>query len=267
MKKFYISMDVDYVPGTQIAVDPVVRYCEKKALHCSFFVTGKFAEEYPEETSQIVSQGHDIGTHGWDHGYQESGENLRVDTKEEQLRRLRMARDAIHAATGVVPILNRNPNLWVSEATFEALRELGFRLDSSVPAGRLIGRIRSMKYLMAPLRAYRPSERSLARKGESSILEAPPSAFGIPINLSALRTFGLARLKWIVRAYAPFSEYLLFYGHPAEYLRPDQVDFGPNPVKRHATNIGPHIFDLTTEFLDFAFTLGYEPGTLSDLVR
>ena len=47
MKKFYFSMDVDYVPGTQIAVDPVVRYCEKKELNCSFFVTGKFAEEYP----------------------------------------------------------------------------------------------------------------------------------------------------------------------------------------------------------------------------
>ena len=64
------------------------------------------------------------------------------------------------------------------------------------------------------------------------------------------------------------SNNIVFYGHPAEYLNPDDIDFGAEPVaKRHLENIGPHVYALTKELTDYTKELGFESKSLSSLLR
>lgn len=260
-------MDVDYVPGSQIAIEPLIRFSIKNETHTTFFITGRFAEEYPCETRLIHDSGFDLGLHGWDHGYAGSGENFRTDSYEEQKLRISKTIKAIEASTGSRPLMNRNPDLWVSETTVKILKEERILIDSSVPAKRLVGRIRNLKYLFSPSTPYFPSEKNLSKsKDIGSVLEVPPSAFVLPINLSALRFFGLKVMKVITRFYSRFFDTIVFYGHPAEYLSPDQFDCTQESVKRHVENIGPHVYDLTEQFLSFTKELGYESRRLGELI-
>jgi hypothetical protein len=266
-KRLFFSMDVDNVEGSQLAIQPLIDFSKKESLDTSFFITGRFAEMYPIETKLIFTEGYDIGIHGWDHGI-DGTENFRTNSYKEQKHRIRAAIDAIKNVTGVRPLINRCPDLWVSETTIKVLTEEGILLDSSVPAKRLVGRIRSLKYLLAPSEPYFPSFDDIGTRGDqSSILELPPSAFLLPINLSALRYFGLNVMKLIVRLYSLISDNIVFYGHPAEYLRADQIDFGDeNVASRHINNIGPHIYSLTKELVDYTKSLGFESQTISALI-
>jgi hypothetical protein len=254
------------VRGSESGIAPVIDFSLKHNLPTSFFITGRFAEDYPKETKLIHDADFDIGLHGWDHGIDFSGENFRTDSYEEQKSRIQRTIAALVAVTGERPRMNRNPNLWVSEDTLRVLEEEGIAMDSSVPAMRAAGRIRSLRYLMAPTTPYYPSFKNLARRGDSKVLEVAPSAFFVPINLSALRFIGLRKMKMVVRMYSMISRYLLFYGHPAEYMDPSKLDFGRKPVKRHIEGVGPQVFDLTKKFVDFVVGLGYEPSRLGNLI-
>ena len=266
-KNLFFSMDVDNVEGSQLAIKPLVDFSEKEELDTAFFITGRFAEMYPEETKLMFSKGYDIGIHGWDHGL-DGTENFRTNSYDEQKRRIVDAISAIKKVTGVRPLMNRCPDLWVSETTIRVLIEEGILLDSSVPAKRLVGRIRSLKYMFAPSEAYFPSLKNISkRSNHKAILEVPPSAFLLPINLSALRFFGLKIMKVVVRLSSLISDNIVFYGHPAEYLRADQIDFGDeNVAKRHLTNIGPHVFAITKELIDYTKRLGFVSRPISQLI-
>lgn len=267
-KRLFFSMDVDNVEGSQLAIQPLIDFSKKESLHTSFFITGRFAEMYPNDTKLMFSAGYDIGIHGWDHGI-DGTENFRTNSYEEQKSRIRAVIEAVKNVTGVRPLINRCPDLWVSETTIKVLKEEGILLDSSVPAKRLVGRIRSLKYLFAPSEPYFPSFDDIGTRGDQNIiLELPPSAFLIPINLSALRYFGLNVMKLVVRLYSLFSDDIVFYGHPAEFLRADQIDFhDDNVASRHINNIGPHIFALTKELVDYTKSLGFESQSISTLIE
>lgn len=260
-------MDVDYLRGSEKALPELCEFSKANGLQTSFFVTGLFAQEYPGEIRSIADNGYEVGIHGWDHGANNSGEDFGRDPYGEQLKRIQKATEAVQVATGHRPILNRSPNLWVCESTLRALEHEGYKLDSSVPARRLLGRIRSLKYLSAPLNPYHPSANDLGRRGTSSILEVPPTAFFMPINLSSLRMFGLRNLKPIIRLARRVSDVLVFYGHPAEYLDLKELSFDGPVAQRHAKGIGRQNYELTRNFIDYIYSLGYEPGRLSDLIE
>ena len=262
-KKFFFSMDVDYVRGTEAAIEGLVSFTEKHQLDTSFFVTGMFAKEYPEHVRLLGEGGYDLGVHGWDHGFGNSGEDFGNNSYDEQFKRLQDAKQAIETVVGRSVVMNRNPNLWVSEDTFKALSSLGIKLDSSVPSGRMVGRIRNWRYLTAPRRVYRPDSAALWKERDCGIVEVPPTALGLPINLSALRNIGEFVCYWLTRMVALRSDYILFYGHPGEYLLPEQIDFGGEDGGRHARGIGPHIYDLTERYIRFVRGLGFQTAKLS----
>lgn len=267
-KKLFFSMDVDNVEGSNLAIKPLLEFSKKEKLHTSFFITGRFAEMYPQETNLIFTEGYDIGIHGWDHGL-DGTENFRTNDYEDQKKRIRAAIMVIKNITGVRPLINRCPDLWVSEITLKVLREEGILIDSSVPAKRMVGRVRTLKYFLAPSKPYYPSLENIGVKGtQTNLLEVAPSAFVIPINLSALRFFGLTTMKIVVRLSALISDNLVFYGHPAEYLCADQIDFkDENVASRHLKNIGPHVYQLTKDLMDYAKSLGFESMAMSDLIK
>lgn len=265
--KFYFSIDVDYLRGSEIAIPELCEFSRENGLQTSFFVTGLFAQEYTGVIRSIASKGYEIGIHGWDHGANDSKEDFGRDPYDEQLKRIQKATEAVQIATGRRPVLHRSPNLWVCESTLRALEHEGYKLDSSVPARRLLGRIRSLSYFSAPLNPYHPSVENLGRRGTSSILEVPPTAFFMPINLSSLRMFGLRNLKPIIRLARRASDVFVFYGHPAEYLDFKELSFDGPVVQRHAKGIGRQNYGLTRQFINYIYSLGYEPGRLSDLIE
>ena len=267
-KRLFFSMDVDNVEGSNAAIKPLIDFSKKENLKTSFFITGRFAEMYPDETKLMHEAGFEIGIHGWDHGI-DGSENFRTNLYKDQKIRIRKALDAIESVTGSRPVINRCPDLWVSETTIKVLIEEGVVLDSSVPSKRLVGRIRSLKYFFAPSYPYTPSVSHIGKKGmQNKILEVPPSAFLLPINLSALRFFGLRIMKIVVRIYAIFNNNIVFYGHPAEYLLPDQIDFGDEDVaKRHIQNIGPEVYEQTKDLINYIKSLGFVSSPISDLIN
>lgn len=268
VKNLFFSMDVDNVAGSQAAIRPLIEFSKLEGLDTAFFITGRFAEMYPQETLMMYEAGYDIGIHGWDHGL-DGTENFRTNTYEEQKKRICKAINAIHSVTGERPIMNRCPDLWVSETTIKVLVEEGILLDSSVPARRAVGRIRSLKYLFAPSEPYFPDRENLRKRTtDRSILEVPPSAMLLPINLSALRFFGLTTMKAVIRMSSLISNNIVFYGHPAEYLHAHEIDFGDeNVASRHLENIGPHVYPLTKGLIDYAKQLGFTSRPLSALIR
>ena len=74
-------------------------------------------------------------------------------------------------------------------------------------------------------------------------------------------------MKILVRLSAAISDNIIFYGHPAEYLLSDQIDFQEdNVARRHLENIGPHVYELTKDLIDFTKNLGFESSALSCLI-
>ena len=266
-KNLYFSMDVDNVEGSQAAIKPLIEFSDVEGLDTAFFITGRFAEMYPEETLLIHERNYDIGIHGWDHGI-DGNENFRTNSYDEQKGRVCKSIAAIEAVTGRRPVMNRCPDLWVSETTIKVLIEEGILLDSSVPAKRAVGRIRSFKYLFAPSEPYFPSLKNLSkRESHGELIEVPPSAFFVPINLSALRFFGVTTMKAVVRLSALISDNIVFYGHPAEYLYAHEINFGDESVaKRHLENIGPHVYSITKELIDYTKELGFKSKSFSALI-
>ncbi len=91
----------------------------------TYFVTGKFAQAFPETVRKLSLQG-TIGSH--------SHEHLRM--KELEIERIRedllASSQAIQAVTGEAPVWFRAPFLEFSDDILNTAYELGFRYDSSM---------------------------------------------------------------------------------------------------------------------------------------
>lgn len=266
-RRFYFSVDVDWVRGSESAIPGILDLCEELGCKGTFFTVGGFAEEFPESLAVVRDRGHEIGTHGYVHGV-EDYENYRTAPYEDQLQWLTAATDQVEQAVGVRPVSFRAPNLWVSEKTLRALEALEYRFDSSVPAKRYdfgFGQLKHQtQYIRAPRDPYHPSPDHLAERGSSPVLEVPPSTFLFPMNMSGLRLVGLSATKWAVRRIMKRSDTLVFYIHPAEFVDRDKQDLGDDIPRRHLEGIGPQNFDLLRAFMEYVLGLGYESARIDE---
>ncbi len=76
---------------------------KERGIKATFFLIGKSVATYPEIVRRIVSEGHEIGNHTWDH------KTLRVMSQEKINEELQKTQDAIVAACGQVPLIYRPP--------------------------------------------------------------------------------------------------------------------------------------------------------------
>ncbi len=265
--KFYFTIDVDWIPGSQQGLADLLKFCRRFGLPATLFVAGRFALDYPEYLDHALQDGHEIGCHGWEHGLNNQ-ENYLGNSYEEQRQCIARATAAIARVTGVAPVMFRAPNLWVSETTFRVLTEEGYRLDSSVPARRFdfgYGQCNYLKYFNAPLAPYHPSARHLGHPGESPILEVPPSAYlCVPINMSGLRVLGRRLVSLAVRRLSKISPVLVFYLHPGEFVPPGEQQVPANEPRRYRRGLGPENFALLQHLVSFILSLGYQPRLLSE---
>jgi peptidoglycan/xylan/chitin deacetylase (PgdA/CDA1 family) len=252
--RFFFTVDVDWIPGSDRGLEQLYEFCDTNSLKGTFFFAGRFAKEYPALVAEAVRLGHDIGTHGWEHGQKSKADEENFRHASLELRRDWLVRstDAVAEAGAAAPRTFRAPNLLVSESTLDLLEELGYTHDSSVPARRLsvtYGHFNAPAYYFAPLSPYRPDRRRLDRIGDHHIIEVPPSAFFIPLNMSALRVFGPRAVRWTLDRLMTRSTAIVFFCHPSEFVAAsDQVLPADNP-RRHLEGIGPQNFAMLAQFL------------------
>lgn len=266
-KQFYFTVDCDWIPGSHVGLESLLKSCDRAGIKATIFFAGRFAEAYPDLVRACFERGHQLGTHGWAHGSLEEDEDFRIASYEQQRRWIRQATDAVEKAAGVRPVVFRAPNLWIGETTLQVLEEEGYRCDSSVPSLRFdmgLGRVHYAKYFWAPRDPYRPSRRNLNHIGDSSVLEVPPSSCLFPMNLAMLRTLGFRRFQRMIEWIGRRSRHLVFYCHPSEFVFADNQCFPQSMSKWNQKGMGPANLSLIEDLLDYALATGYTATQMMD---
>jgi hypothetical protein len=264
---WHFTIDVDWIPGSEVGLEGLLDFCDRRKLKATIFVAGRFAETYPDLIRDCRHRGHELGTHGWEHGGLENDEDFRSANYDQQRAWIRLATKAVENAAGVRPVVFRAPSLWISETTLRALEDEGYRYDSSVPARRFdcgFGRVHYLKYFCAPSEPYRLSSSHLSRPGYSSIIEIAPSAFLFPINMATLRVLGLPAMKWMVRRISRRASRMVFYCHPHEFVHAHRQSFPYNMSKWNMQGMTPENFSLLDGFVEHMMRQGYSPTLFAD---
>jgi len=91
----------------------------KHDVKATFFVLGRFVRQKPEIVRELVSGGHVVGNHSWDHP------RLIFASNAELRRQVERTQTAISDACGVTPALFRPPYGGRRPGTLSAVRRLG----------------------------------------------------------------------------------------------------------------------------------------------
>ena len=114
--------------GSRVGVPRILELLHRHAVPATFFVPAVAALLYPDEQRQVITQGHEIGLHGWIHEL-----NSILPEKDERELHLRSS-DTLTQITGVRPVGMRTPSWDFSPATLSIQREMGLLYDSSLMA-------------------------------------------------------------------------------------------------------------------------------------
>ncbi len=84
--------------------DEILAVLEKHNVKCTFFMTGYFLREFPEEAKRIYEAGHEIANHSNTH------KHMKELNSYNQLRQLQIPTEEAEALLGVTPRLFRPPH-------------------------------------------------------------------------------------------------------------------------------------------------------------
>ena len=251
--RMILTVDVDHFPGSEVGIGRILDILERRDIKATFFVAGKFAEEYENVIKEIDSRGHEIGCHGYSHGL-DVAENF-VDLEvPEQKKRIEKSSEILKGITGQDVRIFRAPYALISHNTMNVLESLGYECDSSVASLRFdfgLGMANNLRAFFAPTKPYHPSNRNIYKKGDSKVLEIPLSAFFTPLTLSGIRTFGAKMACHIFNISSHFFDPVVFYLHPYEVLGMDEIRLWEGLPKRHKKNRGEKAITGLEKFLDY----------------
>lgn len=266
-KRFILSVDVDYFPGSETGVLKILDVLKDRNIEGTFFMTGKFAEDYPYILKEIVKNGHEIGCHGYSHGIDQSENFVNINT-DEQFKKIKLSTDITRKIACCDVKVFRAPFLRANENTIMALESLGYLYDSSVSSLRFdfgLGMANNYRTLFAPTKPYHPSKKNIFRKGASRILEVPASGFGLPLSMTGLRIFGLKSIHTVYMFSSFLFDPVVFIIHPWEVMDVDELHMWNAVPKRHRKNRGRTALILLQEFMDSIDSIVYI--TFGDILR
>jgi peptidoglycan-N-acetylglucosamine deacetylase len=268
------------VEGMPLLLDIYAKYNIKS----TFFFTGYIAKLYPDIVKMIISDGHEVASHGKSHI---KGNGFDVMPFERQKRHLEESKKLLEDISGQEVISFRAPALRVNENTPRALIESGYKIDSSIASQRFdfffsFGGIKKLKWLFSPRLPYLTSPDSLFIKGEGPLLEIPLSAFLLPYIGTTMRIFpNLTSLqrRCIHHETSLNSKPVVFDIHPNEFI--DESD-EPRTIQNRSDNflkfimqdwlraqiktknLGLHAVKLYEKEIEFFTKHGYIFTTIKD---
>jgi polysaccharide deacetylase family protein (PEP-CTERM system associated) len=116
-------------PAFERHVEAVLDLLDEVDVSATFFVVGATAERHPAALREVVSRGHELGCHGYEH--RRAHAFTRMQFREDVRRCL----DVVDDLCGVRPTGFRAPWFSITAETrwvHQELEELGFRYDSSL---------------------------------------------------------------------------------------------------------------------------------------
>jgi polysaccharide deacetylase family protein (PEP-CTERM system associated) len=252
---WYQGLEIDpgewhrYEGRVGVGTRRLLELLDEAGARATFFVLGYAAEQAPDLVREIRSRGHEIGTHGYGHGfaYRLGQEGFRQDLERslEVLSRI-----------GVGPVLgHRAPFFSItsrSEWALDVLRQCGLAYDSSV----------------FPVRNYRygiPGAARWPHQIRPGLLEFPISTCrlwgtNIPVGGGAYFRLFPYTLTWYgMRRINAAGHPAVFYLHPWE-LDPEhpRLDLPRRIGLTHYWNLGATAGRLRRLLADFRFAAMHE---------
>ena len=211
----------------------------KYDVKATFFFTGYIAKLYPEVVRMILKDGHEVASHGLTHDSKQAFDVLDLKT---QISHLKESKNILEDISGHEVISFRAPAARVSKEIVIALKESGYKIDSSVSSQRIdmflsFGSIKKLHWLTTPRSPYFTSNSSIFKKGDSEILEIPISAAGLPYIGTFMRispvlnrfTRNILHLETKMNN-RPFN----FLTHPNEFIDEERVN---KKIQRRGNNL------------------------------
>jgi peptidoglycan/xylan/chitin deacetylase (PgdA/CDA1 family) len=206
----------------------LLKLYEKYNVKSTFFFTGYIAKKFPEVVRIVLPFGHEIGCHGLSHQLKDSFDVLKYD---DQVKHAKRAKQILEDISGHEVVSFRAPAGRINKFTPMALKESGFKIDSSVSSQRFdfflsFGARGKFNWLTAPRLPYIAKENNLWRSGNGSIFEIPVSALIIPYIGTTLRIF--PHLTKIIGRMLDFESSInkkpiVFLTHPNEFIN-EEID-------------------------------------------
>ncbi|HHW18913.1 MAG TPA: polysaccharide deacetylase family protein [Firmicutes bacterium] len=116
-KALALTFDISWGDKTPGKVLDVLKNYNQKA---TFFLSGPWANHYKDIVTRIVSEGHEIASHGQDHV------NLSQESKESVRNNIKSAHDILVNVTKTSPRYFRPPNGDYDDVVVLTARELGY---------------------------------------------------------------------------------------------------------------------------------------------
>ncbi len=103
----------EYIPS-------ILASLEEAGIKATFFLTGRWTEEYPDLAKTIADAGHEIGNHGYSHS---SPNASSIEEIQDEISR---TEEAIAKATGITTTLYAPPSGECEEHVLEAAEQAGY---------------------------------------------------------------------------------------------------------------------------------------------
>lgn len=98
----------------------ILKILEKYNVHATFFMTGGWVENYPEDVKRIAEAGHDLGNHSQNH------KNMSDLTKSEIQEEIQQVHEKVQKLTGIEMNLFRAPYGDYDNELIEAVKMSGY---------------------------------------------------------------------------------------------------------------------------------------------
>ena len=212
-------------------VDRILALLDQHATHATFFTLGWVAQRYPQLVKRIVSQGHELASHGY--GHERASDLSRADFTADISR----AKALLEDLGGVAVRGYRAPSFSISEGNlwaFDCLRETGHVYSSSIYP------IKHDHYGM-------PNAPRFAHSVAGGLIEIPVTTLRVGSrNLPSsgggyFRLLPYALSRWMIRRVnAVDAMPAIFYFHPWEIdiAQPRVAGINLKTRFRHYVNIG-----------------------------
>ena len=169
-QKVALAINVDW--GEDVLPE-MLDVLEQENVKATFFVTGRFAEKFPELVQQIAAAGHEIGNHGYKHPHPDQlsvAQNQKDITQSEAV---------LEKLTGTKPALYAPPYGEHGETCLQAAEQCGYTtilwtadtVDWEEPApshDTLVQRVTGDKLTSGAILLMHPKAHTAEARGEAS---------------------------------------------------------------------------------------------------